>query len=459
MIGGVPMITKIEIDGFKSFYKFSLDIQPFQVIVGPNAAGKSNLFDALMLLSRLADRDLRSAFQESRGDAGELFTLLPNDDTRKEMFFGVELLLDPIITDSWGDTAEVTHTRVRYEVKIIRETDERGLDHLKIEHESLTPILAVKDYWATKEIRKNRLNYFKYKRQKDLISTELNHESGRPTVILRQDGRSGRQRISVRDKMESTLLSGLNNTEFPIAFAVREELRGWRFLQLSPEALRTSESRIASDQLSPSGQFLANMLARLKKEDPYLLNDISADLSNLVSGAMEVEIEEDAVRDRYIIWLKSSDGRRFSSRVLSDGTLRMLALTSFKYDNAQGGVILFEEPENGVHPFRIERLVPLLRDIATNFTELDIQENQKLRQLILNTHSTKVLAQLEDSEMVFAHIADSIVDGHSMRVTRMSPVFNYLISADEKSFTRLELERYLDKSDLEEAIRKRGTLQ
>ncbi len=63
------MITRIEIDGFKTFRKFYLNLAPLQVIVGPNGAGKSNLFDALRLLSRLVDSDLRTAFQDLRGEA------------------------------------------------------------------------------------------------------------------------------------------------------------------------------------------------------------------------------------------------------------------------------------------------------------------------------------------------------------------------------------------------------
>ncbi|MBG0832274.1 AAA family ATPase [Planomonospora sp. ID67723] len=41
------MITRIEIDGFKSFLNFELDVPPFLALVGPNSSGKSNLFDAL----------------------------------------------------------------------------------------------------------------------------------------------------------------------------------------------------------------------------------------------------------------------------------------------------------------------------------------------------------------------------------------------------------------------------
>ena len=60
------MLTKIEIHGFKTFEDFKIDLGPFMVIVGPNASGKSNLFDAIRLLSRLAEKDLRSAVKELR---------------------------------------------------------------------------------------------------------------------------------------------------------------------------------------------------------------------------------------------------------------------------------------------------------------------------------------------------------------------------------------------------------
>jgi hypothetical protein len=77
------MITQIEIDGFKTFKEFKVELAPFQVIVGPNGSGKSNLFDALQLLSRLADADadLQTAFQGLRGDALELFTKFSDEQT------------------------------------------------------------------------------------------------------------------------------------------------------------------------------------------------------------------------------------------------------------------------------------------------------------------------------------------------------------------------------------------
>ncbi|HEV2640445.1 MAG TPA: ATP-binding protein [Actinocrinis sp.] len=68
------MITRIEIDGFKSFVDFSMDVPPFLALLGPNGGGKSNFVDAL---AAMRDLSLRSSFETSietgRGIPAELF--------------------------------------------------------------------------------------------------------------------------------------------------------------------------------------------------------------------------------------------------------------------------------------------------------------------------------------------------------------------------------------------------
>jgi AAA15 family ATPase/GTPase len=69
------MITYIKIHGFKSFHNFEMEFTPLTVVAGVNASGKSNLFDALQLLARLAEVDLKTAFS---GSEDILANFLPN---------------------------------------------------------------------------------------------------------------------------------------------------------------------------------------------------------------------------------------------------------------------------------------------------------------------------------------------------------------------------------------------
>lgn len=84
------MLTRIEIDGFKTFEEFSLDLGSLQVILGLNGSGKSNLFDAIRLMANLAVHDLRSSVKGLRGEPVELFRLLADGSRSSRMTFAVE---------------------------------------------------------------------------------------------------------------------------------------------------------------------------------------------------------------------------------------------------------------------------------------------------------------------------------------------------------------------------------
>lgn len=62
------MIRQIRIKNYKSLKDINVSLGQLAVIFGPNAAGKSNLFDALNLLARLVTkRNLKEAFEGHRG--------------------------------------------------------------------------------------------------------------------------------------------------------------------------------------------------------------------------------------------------------------------------------------------------------------------------------------------------------------------------------------------------------
>ncbi|OQA43491.1 MAG: recombination protein F [Chloroflexi bacterium ADurb.Bin325] len=455
------MITRIELNGFKTFEDFKLELAPFQVIVGPNGAGKSNLFDALRLLSRLADADLRSAFQALRGEAGELFMTLPDGRSVEHMSLAVELLVERQVSDSWGAQAELKHPRLRYEVHIARRADEQGLERLYVTYESLAPIRREDDFWIRRyagNTRKTWLPPLKRGRAQSFISTQT--ESGTATIHLHQDGHGGRK-ASVAEKVERTVLSGVTNTEFPHAFAAREEMRNWGFLQLNPEVLRQPSSLLAPPIISPDGSNLPSALARMQAEDPFIINDVSRDLANLVPGILQIEIEKDQPRNRYVLWAKTQDGRSFSSRVLSDGTLRLLTLVTLRNDPEHRGVLCFEEPENGVHPFRLKNMVELLRGLATDFSNPE-QADAPLRQLLINTHSPVLVSQAGVlPSLLFAYMTTRVHPGdpaQTIRVTRVVPIqpspqlkLELDIGDQEETYTLGEVLEYLDSSDMGEA--------
>ncbi len=443
------MITCIELDGFKSFQNFKLELSPFQVIIGANGAGKSNLFDALRLLSHLANADLRTAFQDLRGEAGELFTSLPDGRSVDHMSLAVEMFVERQVQDSWGAQAELKYPRLRYELSISRRTDERNLERLYVDRESLVPIQRGKDEWLQRHgiSKENWLPKLTGGRAPFITTKDETNE-----ISLHQDGRSGRK-SSVAEKVERTILSGVFNTEFPHVFAAREEMRLWKFLHLNPESLRQPSPMLAQPFMDSDGKNLPTALARMKAEDEFILNDISRDLANLVPGILKVEVEEDRTRDQYLMQVYTQDGQVFSSRVLSDGTLRALALVALKNDPQHRGVLCFEEPENGVHPFRLQNLVKVLSELATDFSA----KEQPLRQLLINTHSPVLASQPKIwPNLLFADMVTRLQpqQHQQMRVTRIVPVKppHQLNLELEEEYTLDQVIKYLNTSDFQTSV-------
>ncbi|MGB3618758.1 MAG: AAA family ATPase [Catalinimonas sp.] len=387
------MITKIEIDGFKTFSTFEMEFAPLTVIAGTNASGKSNLFDALHLLSRLAETELRQAFREQRGEAIEQFTQYAPGQIAEQMTFAVEMLVDKRVRDNWGAEATLKYTRLRYELMLRREQNQKGIDDLKVAYEHLRRIPTGDDLWMRQHVDKayvesRRPKVVTGKRSKAYIQTDT-HENGTVTIKLPQDGKAG-GRETPANVVSQTVLSGINSVDFPHVYAAKEEMRSWRFLRLNPEQLRKPSEYLAPTRIAPDGRHLAAALHRIEQEDAYLLRMISRRLNELLPNLTEVRVIDDPATQRYLITLLGIDGRTFSSRVLSEGTLRLLVLCVLLYDPAYHGLTCFEEPENGVHPLRLRTTVQLLKDLSVDFSEPD----DPLRQVIVNTHSPVLLGAL-----------------------------------------------------------------
>jgi predicted ATP-dependent endonuclease of OLD family len=100
------------------------------------------------------------------------------------------------------------------------------------------------------------------------------------------------------------------------------------------------------------------------------------------------------------------------------------------YDERFQGLLCFEEPENGIHPYRIKAMVELLRLLSTDFED----EDDLLRQVIVNTHSPVLLHGLKERyndadngvsiwfSKLISHPIDANGNRRSIRITRISPL-------------------------------------
>jgi predicted ATPase len=437
------VITRIEIDGFKTFRKFQLNVGPFLAVLGPNATGKSNLFDAIQFLRRVTEDGLTVAVRDARGDVDDLFRRRGDGSRDHRLTFAVEVLLEPTVRDPWGTEARLTQTRVRYELTVARrEVD--GNARLFVEYERAQPLPRghrdlVKVWRINQQFAESHI--LSGKSRGDFLSTGQDERQGRAFEI-RQDGVQGKIRRMPAESAEATVLSSMSSVEFKHLYALKQEISSWRFLQLEPHALRQPGESFGEDRLLPDGSNLARVLNRIERETATdlqprgVMAQIGQDLAALIPGIRGVRVRENEQTRKFEVHLQTLEQPDSRADVASDGTLRVLALLAALYDPKHRGLICFEEPENGVHPFRLKRLVQYLRGLVTDPTR-DDGVGLPLAQVIINSHSPVVLGALPDVAWVFVEnqtvIESTETDGAVRRVKSRTSRFRRNATVTQKA--------------------------
>ena len=173
-------------------------------------------------------------------------------------------------------------------------------------------------------------------------------------------------------------------------------MQSWRLLQLEPAKLRSPDEFSDDPHITFDGAHIPSTLERLKRYE-----EISNRVATLLPEVRAVSVDVDNTRRIKTLLLEQRNGVIHQARSLSDGTLRFLALATMAFDSESKGLICFEEPENGIHPSRINAILELLREMAVN-TKIAVSPENPLRQVVINTHSPVVIRNLLPDELLVA---------------------------------------------------------
>lgn len=433
------MLTHLKVNGFKNLVNVDVRFGAFTCIAGVNGVGKSNLFDAIAFLSSLAEKPLLDAALSVRDDGSHTSDLRSifhrvGDSYAREMYFEAEMIVPPTGEDDLGQEAKAAITFLRYKLRLGYRPDERpSTGGIEILQEELTHITQgdAKKNLPFPHSKEWRLSVVSGRRAGGgFISTQMGEE---PLIIkIHQDGGGrGRPNGLLAKTLPRTALSAANAAESPTALLAKREMQSWRRLQLEPSRLRMPDSFASPTMLSSDGSHLAANLYELAKstrlasspsdaEDrgENVYTEIAYRLSNLIDDVREVSVDIDEKRELYTLMVSGRDHTKHTARSLSDGTLRFVALGILQMDPRVQGVLCLEEPENGIHPARIPAMLTLLRDIATD-TNQPVSLDNPLRQVIINTHSPAVVAQVPDNSVLMAEPI-SQVDERGTRFTSLA---------------------------------------
>ncbi len=342
------------------------------------------------------------------------------------MTIAAEMIVTGVVHDDFGQEAKATSTFLRYELTLeyAPPTDAGPIQMgaIRLVREDLNYITQSKA--ATRIRWKNNATKFRQRViTNDRKGTGYISTGGDGAFQVHQDGGSRGQprRSAVAPR---TVLSTINTSDDPTALAARREMQQWRNLALEPSAMRAPDSVMGTSAIGSDGSHLAAALFRMADQGKQL--DVYAGVAATASALVDVRdvgVDFDPKRDLLTLEAQIGNGPLLPSRVLSDGTMRFLALSVIEADPAFGGVICMEEPENGIHPAKIESMVTLLRDLAVDPQEEPGTDNP-LRQVIVNTHSPRFVVFQHDDDMLLAVPRSVVIEGETRQTIKFAPLWD-----------------------------------
>ena len=337
------MLQKLRVRGFKSLADVTVAFPRMAVLFGPNSAGKSNLLEAIRALSGIGTRSsLTNALKVDsiRGHPFEAFTLpaggIPELASTRTALFSIE--------------ADLTHYRYEVEIGIVYRSGALSVrrEHLERRRSYRRHKPAIEQHGSA------------------YLSVRHQRRRGRPPELA-----TGRSR-SVLSRPEFGRVGGYDHIH-----EARAELRKWRAYHLDPRvAMRAETAPLEATDIGTRGQHLVPFLYNLKDQHRKHFNAVVRTTRTIIPGLDAIDVELDTRRGTLDLSV-SQDGTPYSSRVVSEGTLRVLAMCAILVNPEPPSLLALEEPENGVHPRRVELIAEMLTNLAL----------QRGRQVIVTTHS------------------------------------------------------------------------
>jgi predicted ATPase len=184
--------------------------------------------------------------------------------------------------------------------------------------------------------------------------------------------------------LDHTLLSRpLYPPHYPHLVALRHELESWLSFYFEPrEQMRAANPAKEVRHIGLRGEELAAFLNTLRALNERQFRAVEKALHMVIPSINGIHVEVNSLGE---VELRLREGNTLiPARVVSEGTLRILGLLALAGATEPPALIGLEEPENGVHPRRIQLIADLLQ------TRAELGETQ----MIVTTHSPLLVDQI-----------------------------------------------------------------
>ena len=383
---------------FKNFARAELHLfEPLTVLLGRNGSGKTNLIEGVELLATLASGapfneitdverggkfevrgGLRSCIRFGKGKVGLRFNraVVRFDGKRRPVDYSIE------IASRGRNDVQLSAERLRIGDRILFEATNSGGELMEVRYDNFS-----RGRNPSYQISASRSILSRY--EEVIRNSQANNPRLRASTGTVQ---------SVRGYLRSSYIFD------PQPKAMREYAR----VESNPQLLRgganlsavlfaLSEEYEGDEEQQAALQRITDIVRQIPEEPFARIGFAETSLGDVMAGFVLDDGNE------------TSGGKLVDARLLSDGTLRMLAIVTALETVPESSRIVVEEFDNGLHPSRAKLLVQTLSEAASR---------RKLNVLV-TTHNPAFMDALDESQMDSVLICHGDESGGGSQVTKL----------------------------------------
>lgn len=397
-------IDRVRVKNFKSIREVDVEFNSLNVLIGKNAAGKSNFLELFQFIKDIGLQGLEDAihlrggvdyFRNTRIGSSENFELecdFSSQKPRHRYRRKIEL------NDEEYTISGIYSTHYYLEIGF-----ENG--DYKVVNESINNISHIRKVGDAQE--RFELNEKTTRDESNQIRTD---KSTNNTSVNFESAESARL---THPRMESVELS---EKESILSFSPgphRTVFRGFggltdvKIFDIDPSKIKQGTKLKGKRELEEDGENLPLVLKEIvtsrKEKDKFL---------NLVSDVLPFikDWRTDTLRDKSIFLkileeFEDEDEEYLPADLISDGTINIIALIVILYFES-GDVVMIEEPERNMHPSLISKVVEMMKDVSHNNNKqvfstshnIELIKNVDLNNIMLVTRNGEGFTKIERPE-------------------------------------------------------------
>ena len=343
------MLNRVRVQNFKCLRDVDVELSPFTVLIGPNDSGKSSFLAALQLLGKLACSDGTNGHE-----ARDVAATLRENSWRLSPSLTVSLTAEAVDPVDFALSMSVG-VGLSNQIQSLRVG-------------TIDPVLTV-----TAEPPKN-----------EFLSVSFRGRNFHPQPVR---------------GLLPQLVGPSSNGSSADLLTIQDMLRVSEPFRFSPPEMRKPSAATPHPVLSARGENLAAVVnALLTGPDREAVTELERSLHEAIPTLRGLSTPASDANNgslRVIKFTLSGTEKpplTIPAEQVSDGAMFLTAFLALIHSQP-AQVLLIEEPENGLHPSRLQTVIELLRKLTTG--ELGYAP----RQIILTTHSPVLLNCVTPNEV------------------------------------------------------------